>query len=70
LKGEEFKQTLNFDPDISDLTIKKSMTAISRSSSDKFSRLQKLEKKNLNEENLDAAGFTMTKNNLNLGMKP
>jgi hypothetical protein len=39
LKGEEFKQTLNFDPDISDLTIKKSLTAISRSSSDKFSRL-------------------------------
>ena len=61
-----FQQALDFDPDLSEVSLKKSMTAISRSSSDKFSRLQKLEKKNLKEENLEVGEFTMTKNNLNL----
>jgi hypothetical protein len=60
---EDYKR--NFDSDLQDLSLKKSLTAVSRSSSDKFSRLQKLEKKNLNEENLEQAEFTLTKTNIN-----
>lgn len=65
-RHDGFQQALEFDPDISEVSLKKSMTAISRSSSDKFSRLQKLEKKNLKEENMEVGEFTMTKSNLNL----
>jgi len=45
---------------MSSLSLKKSMTVMSRSSSDKFSRLQKLEKKNIGEEQMvDTNEFTV-----------
>lgn len=51
-----------------DNSLHKSMTSNSRSStSDKFNKLQKLERKNIIEE--DNPTFTMTKDNLNLILK-
>ena len=45
------------------LSLRKSLTQNPRTSQDKFSKLQKLEKKNLNEEIYDAAEFTLNKDN-------
>jgi hypothetical protein len=49
--------------------MKNSFGSFSRSSSDKFNKLEKLEKKNLQEEFLEASEFTMTKNNLSKVLK-